>query len=1056
MTVFKYPCLMIMILLVLVPVSFGADLYKVAVRSQADADRLKTAGVEAIVRIGDGYLILTDTLTASGLAKTGLSIEHLAANITKEQLALDNQHGGKYGGQYPALFQEGEVRLLLAPGGKALADGSALIPINNNNLVIQYQEPLLFNEGATFNIRDLRGLIDQINADSLYSQLNRLQAFNGRLAGTSSNYAARDWLLAKLTSYGYSNAHTQAFTSYVSGSYKTCYNVVASKNGTRFPKRQVLIGAHFDAVSGSPGADDNGSGTVGVLECARVLASVSTEVSLVFVLFDSEEQGLYGSNYYATVAAGNGDSIICMLNMDMIANTGNSNLANLYYGGKRDGYARLWGSLADSLVGITGVHAGNASNSDHYSFVQAGYDVVFSEEKIFSGVYHTYRDSTTYIGWDYYNRMIKATLATAYAIGTSPLPVQVVSLRDGGDGQSLQMNWHHDNFSNIAFYRVYYNADPASGLDSVTVSAADTSALITGLSDGQPYIVYVLAFDTDGDFSVVHTTMTGTPHVKPAFPAGLVAMPRYLSVQLVWKRNNTELDFHNYMIIRDGVAIDQCGDTSYIDNDFSLGSAYHAYLVVARDNDGDICDTVGVSSVRMRAATLEPGRVLAVNRSLCLPPYIVNETVTGQFMREALSGYSFDYLSDTAATNGTDTASLNLDDMLNYEVVVIGAEAGRWDDLGNEPIYGGKLDTICYYLSIGGKVIIFGRWGDVGSGTPISDTFYYASGNPDYGYRSYFHLSSRVKYFTTYNSTSLSSDLIGAKSTVTGYPDLNWDSLATVDHSAPWTQVSGIPCPSFGLLASGSPEVIYTYASRTNHPYTEGRTVGWRYLGSDYKYVMFNVPLSFMNRTQAVAALRRALEDLLTTGTSAATTIAPDTIDVPHYNEPLLTIYLGNFGGEKTASDVDISSLRVNNALLPASTAIVEAFGPFTGQVVKIDISAPSFVESYGLLLPDTVDRAYRISWKFSGNTLSYHVDGQTTIIGYGYLRGDANGDLNINVGDAVFLINYIFKNGTAPALVVQGDANCDGRINVGDAVFLINYIFKGGAAPIQGPICNE
>lgn len=62
--------------------------------------------------------------------------------------------------------------------------------------------------------------------------------------------------------------------------------------------------------------------------------------------------------------------------------------------------------------------------------------------------------------------------------------------------------------------------------------------------------------------------------------------------------------------------------------------------------------------------------------------------------------------------------------------------------------------------------------------------------------------------------------------------------------------------------------------------------------------------------------------------------------------------------------------------------------------------------------------------------------------------RGDANGDGQTNVGDAVTMINYIFKGGTAPVPLAAGDANCDGQSNVGDAVFLIAYVFKGGPAP--------
>jgi len=62
-------------------------------------------------------------------------------------------------------------------------------------------------------------------------------------------------------------------------------------------------------------------------------------------------------------------------------------------------------------------------------------------------------------------------------------------------------------------------------------------------------------------------------------------------------------------------------------------------------------------------------------------------------------------------------------------------------------------------------------------------------------------------------------------------------------------------------------------------------------------------------------------------------------------------------------------------------------------------------------------------------------------------MRGDANNDGVINVGDAVYIINYIFKGGSAPT-EYAGDANGDGVINVGDAVYIINYIFKSGPPP--------
>ena len=64
------------------------------------------------------------------------------------------------------------------------------------------------------------------------------------------------------------------------------------------------------------------------------------------------------------------------------------------------------------------------------------------------------------------------------------------------------------------------------------------------------------------------------------------------------------------------------------------------------------------------------------------------------------------------------------------------------------------------------------------------------------------------------------------------------------------------------------------------------------------------------------------------------------------------------------------------------------------------------------------------------------------------YVCGDANGDLAANTGDAVHLVNYVFRGGSAPQPLASGDANCDGKINVGDAVYIIIFIFRGGPPP--------
>ncbi|MGB7062595.1 MAG: dockerin type I repeat-containing protein, partial [Candidatus Zixiibacteriota bacterium] len=61
---------------------------------------------------------------------------------------------------------------------------------------------------------------------------------------------------------------------------------------------------------------------------------------------------------------------------------------------------------------------------------------------------------------------------------------------------------------------------------------------------------------------------------------------------------------------------------------------------------------------------------------------------------------------------------------------------------------------------------------------------------------------------------------------------------------------------------------------------------------------------------------------------------------------------------------------------------------------------------------------------------------------------GDCNGDGEINLGDVVCLIGYLYKQGTPPEPLCKGDASGNGSIDVGDVVLLINYLFKGSFGP--------
>ena len=64
------------------------------------------------------------------------------------------------------------------------------------------------------------------------------------------------------------------------------------------------------------------------------------------------------------------------------------------------------------------------------------------------------------------------------------------------------------------------------------------------------------------------------------------------------------------------------------------------------------------------------------------------------------------------------------------------------------------------------------------------------------------------------------------------------------------------------------------------------------------------------------------------------------------------------------------------------------------------------------------------------------------------YIRGDANGDGIIDLGDILYLVSYLYKSGPASDPFEAGDADCDGDIDLGDLLYLVSYLYKGGPAP--------
>lgn len=104
----------------------------------------------------------------------------------------------------------------------------------------------------------------------------------------------------------------------------TAHNLVAEVRGTERPEEIVVIGAHYDTVPGSPGADDNASGVAAVIELARHFRTRPQPRTLRFVAFANEEPPYFmtpnmGSYAYAAHCRERGDDITAMISLDGIA-----------------------------------------------------------------------------------------------------------------------------------------------------------------------------------------------------------------------------------------------------------------------------------------------------------------------------------------------------------------------------------------------------------------------------------------------------------------------------------------------------------------------------------------------------------------------------------------------------------------------------------------------------------------------------------------------------------------------------------------------------------------
>ena len=293
-------------------------------------------------------------------------------------------------------------------------------------------------------------MIDQVTSATYLAVWQPLEDFVTRYTfAVPNNDDAANWIHDQFAAMGYGTVQGMdlAFHQY-SQSGEIRRNVVATLHGDS--PEVVYITGHFDATSPTPeicapGADDNASGAVAVLEAARVmsLAPGGFTRTLKFVAFNGEEQGLRGSRAYVAAVAAQGEEIAGVYNADMIAyrgedpappdswmfiNAQSSFLADIFV----DAVGLYLPGLLEPIIGGALVTA-----SDHSSIWNYGYPAILViESRLYGGElspwYHTCNDLiANYVGEiDFAVHNTQAIIASAAIVARDYDPLTAAAIQE--------------------------------------------------------------------------------------------------------------------------------------------------------------------------------------------------------------------------------------------------------------------------------------------------------------------------------------------------------------------------------------------------------------------------------------------------------------------------------------------------------------------------------------------------------------------------------------------------------------------------------------------------
>lgn len=147
----------------------------------------------------------------------------------------------------------------------------------------------------------------------LHEHLKKIVRDRDPYLASGGHFFIQQYIREQLQQWGTVEIHSFTVTG------KTHHNLILNLPGLSQEKSApILIGAHYDAVPGTPGADDNATGVAVLLELARSFAAQPIKYPVQLVAFDMEEYGLLGSTQYAEDLKQQRQSLRLMLSLEML------------------------------------------------------------------------------------------------------------------------------------------------------------------------------------------------------------------------------------------------------------------------------------------------------------------------------------------------------------------------------------------------------------------------------------------------------------------------------------------------------------------------------------------------------------------------------------------------------------------------------------------------------------------------------------------------------------------------------------------------------------------